>query len=203
MTATGSSFVGGALTLDLAGGGTATLDLPGTFTSANDFAITNVAAGADVAVACFAAGTRILTAVGVLPVEKLTVDDFCSDRRRQDHTHHLARPPARQGAARRRVCAAAFGDRLPVRDLFLSPDHAVFIDGVLVPVRHLINGSTIVQEPVDEITYYHVELATHDLILAEGLPCESYLDTGNRSAFVGERPTAALHPRNLWSLARL
>ncbi len=66
----------------------------------------------------------------------------------------------------------------------LSPDHAVFVDDVLVPVRHLINGSTIVQEPVAEVTYYHVELATHDVILAEGLPCESYLDTGNRAVFV-------------------
>ena len=52
-----------------------------------------------------------------------------------------------------------------------SPDHAVFIDGVLIPVRYLINGRTIVQEPADEVTYYHVELPRHDVIFAEGLPC--------------------------------
>ena len=45
--------------------------------------------------------------------------------------------------------------------------------------------STIVQEPIDEVTYYHVELATHDVILAKGLPCESNLDTVNRAAFEG------------------
>jgi hypothetical protein len=40
------------------------------------------------------------------------------------------------------------------------------------------------------VTYYHVELAAHDVILAEGLLCESYLDTGNRAAFVnGESET--------------
>ena len=33
------------------------------------------------------------------------------------------------------------------------------------------------------MTYYHVELSTHDVILAEGLATESYLDTGNRAAF--------------------
>ncbi len=31
--------------------------------------------------------------------------------------------------------------------------------------------------------YWHLELPHHDLILAEGLSAESYLDTGNRGAF--------------------
>jgi hypothetical protein len=83
-----------------------------------------------------------------------------------------------------RVRAGAFGENLPHRDLSLSPDHAVFVaPGLLVPVRYLINDATIVQEPVDAITYWHVELPTHDVLLAEGLPVESYLDTGNRGAF--------------------
>jgi hypothetical protein len=82
-----------------------------------------------------------------------------------------------------RVRAGAFGARRPHRDLVLSPDHAVFVDKVLIPVRYLLNGATIVQEPVDVITYWHVELARHDVLFAEGLPCESYLDTGNRALF--------------------
>jgi hypothetical protein len=93
-----------------------------------------------------------------------------------------------------RVRANAFTAGLPSYDLRLSPDHAVFIDGVLIPIRYLINGRTIVQEQVDKVTYYHVELSSHEVILAEGLPCESYLDTGNRGAFANGGGTAILHP---------
>ena len=53
---------------------------------------------------------------------------------------------------------------------------------MLIPVHYLVNGGTIVQQPRDFITYWHIELAEHSLICAEGLPAESYLDTGNRSA---------------------
>jgi hypothetical protein len=81
-----------------------------------------------------------------------------------------------------------------VRDLRLSPDHAVFVDGVLIPIRHLVNGTTIRPEAVDAVTYWHVELERHDILLAEGLPCESYLDTGNRAAFANGGAVAHLHP---------
>ena len=86
-----------------------------------------------------------------------------------------------------RVKVGAFGTGRPRRDLVLSPDHAVhgsaLADGpaVLVPVRYLVNGATIVQEAADAISYFHVELDRHDVLLAEGLPTESYLDTANRS----------------------
>jgi hypothetical protein len=93
-----------------------------------------------------------------------------------------------------RIAAHAFGLGRPERDLFLSPDHAVFIDGVLIPVRCLLNGQTIVQERRAEVTYWHVELPAHDVILAEGLPCESYLDLGNRDAFDNGGVALRLHP---------
>jgi hypothetical protein len=82
-----------------------------------------------------------------------------------------------------RIAAGAFAEGQPLRDLLLSPDHAVFVGGVLIPVKYLINGRSIAQIPVERITYYHVELPRHDVLLAEGLPVESYLDTGNRSSF--------------------
>jgi hypothetical protein len=86
--------------------------------------------------------------------------------------------------------------------LLLSPDHAVFIGDVLIPVRYLLNGASIVQVEADAITYWHVELAEHAVILAEGLPCESYLDTGNRSAFVNGGAVRQVHPdfaAGIWS----
>jgi hypothetical protein len=52
-----------------------------------------------------------------------------------------------------------------------------------VPARHLVNGTSVVQEKMDEFTYYHVELPAHDVLLAEGAAAESWLDTGNRDMF--------------------
>jgi hypothetical protein len=97
-----------------------------------------------------------------------------------------------------RVRAGAFGpDKAgvaqPKRDLLLSPDHAVFVEGVLIPVRYLLNGRTVVQERRRTITYWHVELASHDILYANGLAAESYLDTGNRHAFENGGPAVQLH----------
>jgi collagen type I alpha len=94
-----------------------------------------------------------------------------------------------------RVAAGAFGPTQPRRDLFLSPDHAVFAEGVLIPVKHLINDTAIAQVEVPEVIYYHVELAEHAVLIAEGLPAESYLDTGDRCNFENGGGAMALHPR--------
>ena len=84
-----------------------------------------------------------------------------------------------------RIRAHAFGPGLPARDLLLSPEHAVFMDGVLFQAQALCNGATILRELPPVITYHHVELDRHAVLLAEGLPAESYLDTGNRDQFEG------------------
>jgi hypothetical protein len=81
------------------------------------------------------------------------------------------------------VAAHAFGPERPKRTLLLSPDHAVYVEDVLIPIRYLINDTSIVQIECDAITYYHVELPRHDVLLTEGLPTESYLDAGARRAF--------------------
>jgi hypothetical protein len=159
--------------------------------------------------ACFAAGTHIATAAGEVVVEALregepvvTAFGECVPVRWIGHRHiDITRQPRPQDLWPVRVHAAAFGPDLPHRDLLLSPDHAVFVDGVLVPIRYLINGATIVQEPADSVTYWHVELPEHDVLLAEGLPVESYLDTGNRAAFVNGGDVVAAHPdfsRRVW-----
>jgi hypothetical protein len=91
-----------------------------------------------------------------------------------------------------RIRRGAFGPGQPHRDLFLSPDHAVFAETVLIPVKHLINGDSIQQISANTVTYFHVELARHGVIMAEGLPAETYLDTGDRACF-GHSVTP-LHP---------
>ena len=66
-----------------------------------------------------------------------------------------------------RVSAGAFGPGRPHSDLLLSPDHAVYVGEVLIPIKHLINGSTIVQVPMARVTYHHLELPAHDVLLAD------------------------------------
>ena len=62
------------------------------------------------------------------------------------------------------------GRSMPGRPLFLAPDHAVFVDDALSPVRHLIDGGAIRQVERGVVTYWHLELESHDVVLAEGLP---------------------------------
>jgi hypothetical protein len=161
-----------------------------------------------ISVACFVAGTRIATKRGEIAVEALHAGDTAISCTGEQHIKWIghrhvdcARHPRPLDVQPVRVCADAFANGQPHHDLLLSPDHAVFINGVLVPVRYLINGRTIIQQRVDEVTYWHVELERHDVILAEGLSCESYLDTGNRSAFVNGGDEVMLHPdfaRKAW-----
>jgi collagen type I/II/III/V/XI/XXIV/XXVII alpha len=151
---------------------------------------------------CFVAGTRIATPHGDVPVESLNIGDTVKlagggnaavlwlGHRRVRCTRHT-RP---RDVWPVRVRAGAFAAHKPGRDLWLSPDHAVFIAGVLVPIRHLLNGASIAQIPLPTVAYHHVELAHHDVLLAESLPCESFLDAGNRAAFANGTAWTELYP---------
>ncbi|MHC8946883.1 Hint domain-containing protein [Advenella incenata] len=75
-------------------------------------------------------------------------------------------------------------DNVPHRDLFMSPGHHVSFDGNLVSAMNLVNGKSIVQLfDLPSFQYFHVELEQFDILLAEGVPAESYVDTGNRNMF--------------------
>jgi probable HAF family extracellular repeat protein len=178
--------------------------MPATVTAVNDSGViagnydAPVAGGGDafaprgfLAAPCYGAGTRIATVLGDVAVEALrpgarVVSAFGGSvavvwvGRRHVACH---RHPAPRSVWPVRVHAGAFAPQVPARDLLLSPDHCVYVEGVLIPVRSLINGVTVTREPVDEVVYFHVELPAHDVIFAEGLPAESYLDTGNRRDF--------------------
>ena len=150
---------------------------------------------------CFVTGDRIRTIRGEVAVEDLQVGDravTASGALRPitwiGHRHLDGRgralPVPQQPI---RVRAGAFGSGLPARDLRLSPGHPVLVGadadaagGHLVPVMCLINGTSIAREPAAAVTYWHVELDSHDILLAEGLPAESYYDMGSRAWFAGE-----------------
>jgi T5SS/PEP-CTERM-associated repeat protein len=153
-------------------------------------------------VTCFAAGTRIETVDGPVAVERLRVRDrvVTADRRSEPivwvghRAVDCARHPKPETVWPVRVDAGTFGENIPDRDLFLSPDHAVYVGVVLVPVKLLINGTSITQMKRDRVTYHHVELPEHAVILAEGLTVESYLDTSGRGNFNQQSGTIRLHP---------
>ena len=196
---TGSPTIG-TLTLGLSNSTTARLVFSGDY-QPGSFDIATVGTDTDITfVACFAVGTRIATVAGPVAVERLAAGDHLLTATGRDpapvqwlghRSVHCTRHKRPRDMWPIRVSAGAFEPGVPARDLLLSPDHAVLSDGVLIPVRHLANGTSITQIEMDEVTYWHVELPRHEVILAEGLPCESYLDTGNRSAFEGTvEPTA-------------
>lgn len=149
---------------------------------------------------CFLAGTLIATPGGPRAVETLAAGDLVllSDGRalpvRWLGVQTIVKAfvnPLRSFPIR--IAAGALGEGLPARDLFLSPDHALFLDGALVQAGALVNGSTIarVAEVPETFRYFHVELDEHALLLAEGAPAESFLDTVTRNRFDNAADDAA------------
>jgi len=174
-----------------------------TFAAAAQASLAYDTSGALVDVPCFAAGTLIETDRGPVAVEALREGDHvvtAEDARLEPivwigrRTVNCRVHPKPEQVWPVRVKKGAFGVRMPVRDLYLSPDHAVFVNDVLVPVKCLINGTSITQVKRHAVTYYHVELPRHELILAEGLAVESYLDVGDRSDFENGGGVVTLFP---------
>jgi len=162
--------------------------------------------GVDANFLCFAEGTLIETETGPRAVETLAPGDRL---RTADGGLTSVRwlglmpvdtrlcHPAKVNPIR--ITAGALGEGLPERDLMLSADHAICLDGILVNAGALVNGTTITQVrdmPLDGFTYYHVETDAHQLLLAEGVAAESFIDYAGRDSFVngGERAVAATIP---------
>jgi hypothetical protein len=77
-----------------------------------------------------------------------------------------------------RVARGALAEQTPHLDLHLSPGHALFIDGVFIRVKDLVDGTSIAPALPDDrqvIEYFNPLLATHQTILAEGVPAETFL----------------------------
>ena len=141
---------------------------------------------------CYAKGTHLTTDRGPVAVEDLQVNDLVLTvsgkyepvtwigHRRVNCLRHdnptVAWPV--------RIAKDAFGPDMPIRDLLVSPAHAIYVDGHFIAAASLVNGVTISQEPWSKVTYYHVELPTHNAVYAEGLAAETYLDADNRDFFL-------------------
>lgn len=150
---------------------------------------------------CFLRGTRIDTARGPVAVEDLAIGDTVMTAERGVAT---IRWIGRQRRDSRlcandlpiRIAAGALGDGLPLRDLYLSPTHALGVEGCLVHAAALVNGRTIhqVSEWNGDIDYFHIETERHVLILAEGAPAETLFDNGFRDHFDNHADYAERYP---------
>ena len=144
--------------------------------------------------ACYLAGTKILTSVGKVAVEDLMIGDrlITADAGPQvirwigqrAYLARLVNQHHRDALMPVRIVADALAENSPSSDLFVSPEHMMVLNGVLVASHSLVNGTTITRfEDLDVVKYFHIELDQHSVIFAEGAASESYLDTGNRNMF--------------------
>jgi len=151
---------------------------------------------------CYRRGTGIRTPAGDVAVESLKEGDLVTlaDGATAPvvwlghRTIDCTRPPNPRSVWPILVREGAFAEGVPARDLYLSPGHSVFVEGVLMQAEKLLNGATILQIETDTVEYWHVELESHAILLAENLPAESYLDQGNRTAFINGGDFVEAHP---------
>jgi Hint domain len=142
---------------------------------------------------CFLRGTLIQTPDGEIPVEELKIGALVDTLRGPQPIKWIGRqrfekasPSWHWSVAPIRVAKFALSDEYPRRDLFLSPHHSLFIDGLLIPVEWLVNGKTITLAEMDDreaIDYFHIELETHEVVFAEGTPAETLLVDNDREHF--------------------
>ena len=152
---------------------------------------------------CFCGGTLIDTPTGEVPVERLEVGQsvltasgksrpivwIAAGRVLVTRGHRSAATPVV-------VRKGALADNVPHRDLHVTKGHSVYWDGALIPVEFLVNHRSILwDDNTTEVTIFHIELQTHDVLLANGAPMESYRDDGNRWLFQNAASGSDLPPQ--------
>ena len=171
------SFTGGSFSLALAN------PHPVTASASGD--------GAEVTLLCFCVDTMILTPSGERRVQHLAVDDAVVTATGAVRrivwigTGSVLATRGRRGAATPVIVRrSALGDNVPNHDLRLTKGHALHLEGALIPVEYLVNHRTIEwDDRAQEVELYHIELETHDVLVANGAMAESYRDDGNRWLF--------------------
>ena len=133
---------------------------------------------------CFLLGTKILTDVDEKAVEHLRLGDMVSTVSGQLRaikrviSWEAERTPNQDwsdNVAPIKICRSALAPGVPHRDLYLAPTHALYLDGMLISVRALVNDRSIVRcskGEEDRLSYFHLELEDHQVIFAEGAPVE-------------------------------
>ncbi len=151
---------------------------------------------------CFRAGTLLVTLRGEVPAESVRPGDLILTLSGEGaplkpvawvgqvevdldtHPEPMAVRPVR-------IAAGAIEPGMPIRDLVVSPDHGISLEDdrgrrVLVPAHFLVNGATITRAPAEgRVTYVHVAVEGHEILMADGMAAESLPPDADRSVFAG------------------
>jgi hypothetical protein len=155
------------------------------------------------AVACYCRGTHILTRSGGVRAEDLKIGDDVATRTGAFRPIKWIGKRSYSGrfAAGQKhilpICfkAGSLADNVPRCDLWISPHHAMYLEGVLIEAKDLVNDVSIVQaEHVESVEYFHIELDTHDVIIAEGALSETFVDDDSRGIFHNAHEYSLLYP---------
>jgi hypothetical protein len=141
---------------------------------------------------CFAPGALIQTPRGVRAVETLAAGDLVLTEDGQSvpiawigrSSYSAARARREERLRPVHLRPHAFGPGLPDRELVLSPQHRVVVEGpvcqllfglerAFVIARHLPDHMAETPDPESDVVYFHILLSGHKILLANGLPCES------------------------------
>jgi hypothetical protein len=174
------------------GGSSLTLDFTDLPRAAQFSFNTDGNGGTDITTACYRRGTHIMTSRGEVRIESLKRGDrVLTFSGVEQAIHWIGRRSYAACVAADNpeiqpilIRAGALGDGVPKRDLWVSPEHAMYLEGMLIPARALVNGISIVQDDsVAEIRYFHLEFEAHTVIFAEGAASESFVDDESRNMF--------------------
>ncbi|EUK17461.1 Hint domain-containing protein [Commensalibacter papalotli (ex Servin-Garciduenas et al. 2014)] len=161
-------------------------------------------------IVCFLTGTMIKMGKGDCAVEDIQVGDMVLTYDPQTKTkvkkkvvwvgHQTARvnPKLTDDLAGYpvRIVKDAFKKGVPNKDLLITAEHCLFIDGHFIPARMLVNGRSIYYDySMTSYDYYHIETEDHSVIWADGMLTESYLNTGNRYGFNRDQKVVVLDPK--------
>lgn len=150
-------------------------------------------------ITCYLPGSMVRTDTGTVAVETLAVGDsvqvFTAEGRSQGlrrvtwvgQGHVSVRPELPDDEAGWPVCIRrnALADNVPQKDMFVTAEHCLLLDGHFIPVRMLVNGSSIFYDrSLTEYDYWHFEVEPHAIVEVDGALTESYLETGNRHGFI-------------------
>ena len=171
-------------------------------TTTNNASQSSSSASANPLPICFLKGTQVRLTSCETRVESLTLNQALESTKEQAQVKWIGYQRRTPEFAQFddylpvKICAGALEENVPVRDLYLSPDHAVLVDGHLIHAQALVNGRTIIKmtEWEGDIEYYHIETENHEIIFAEGVPCETFIDNVSREQFDNYAEYQALYP---------